>query len=429
MKYLLLFCTAFFIVGNVFAQTPAEKPLKIIVTPDHKDWIYKLEQTVKFTVQVFKNGSPATNLRAFYQLGPEKMDYVKTDSVTIANGKIEIDGGTLNVPGFLRCFVNIKYEGITYRISGTAGFEPTEIQPTVTLPPDFNQFWDKAKQELAKVPMDANMRLLTEKCTENVNVYEVSLGNINNSRFYGILCVPKKEGKYPAVLLPPGAGVRSYSGDIRFAEKGIITLQVGIHGIPVTLDAGVYRNLDAGALKDYSGFNLDDKDRYYYKRVYLGCIRANDFLTSLPQFDGEHLGVLGASQGGALSIVTAALDKRVKALAAFHPALCDLTGFLNGRAGGWPLFFWKWSSQTAKKDKMETMGYYDVVNFSKALKVQGFYSWGYNDEVCPPTSVYSAYNSITAPKTLELSLETGHFAYPETYAKAYSWLYEKLKGN
>ena len=73
----------------------------------------------------------------------------------------------------------------------------------------------------------------------------------------------------------------------------------------------VYTDLGASTLYQYYNYNLDNKDRYYFKRVYLGCVRANDFLASLPQFDGVNLAVTGGSQGGALSIVTAGLDARV----------------------------------------------------------------------------------------------------------------------
>jgi cephalosporin-C deacetylase-like acetyl esterase len=272
------------------------------------------------------------------------------------------------------------------------------------------------------------MRLLPERCTGLVNVYEVNLGNINNSRFYGIVCIPKKEGKYPAVFIPPGAGVRPYYGEIALAERGIITFQVGIHGIPVTMDETVYANLREGALKGYQLFNLDDKNNYYYKRVYLGCVRSIDFLVSLPQYDGENLGVTGGSQGGALTIVTAALDSRVKVLAAHYPALADLTGFLYNRAGGWPLiFYYKYGNNINVKDKTETIGYYDVVNFAKSLTVEGLYTWGFNDEIVPPTSMYAAYNSITAPKNLILNLEAGHFDFPETNSKMADWLVGKLK--
>jgi cephalosporin-C deacetylase-like acetyl esterase len=131
-------------------------------------------------------------------------------------------------------------------------------------------------------------------------------------------------GKYPAILRVPGAGVRAYNGDISTAEKGFITFEIGIHGIPVTMDPSVYLNLGQGALSGYWNYNMDSRDRFYYKRVYLGCVRANDFIASLPEYDGTPSRCKGSgSQGGALSIVTAALDPRVKYLAAFYPALSD----------------------------------------------------------------------------------------------------------
>ena len=240
----------------------------------------------------------------------------------------------------------------------------------------------------------------------------------------------EKEGKYPALLQVPGAGVRAYGGDIANAEKGIITFQIGIHGIPVTMDPSVYLDLANGVLNGYPNYNSDDRDRFFYKRVYLGCIRANDFITSLPQFDGSNLAVIGGSQGGALSIVTAALDSRVKNLGAYYPALSDVTGYLFGRAGGWPHYFDKTNKEyNNTKEKLKTLPYYDVVNFAKRVKVPGFYSWGFNDETCPPTSMYASYNSIAAPKELFLALETGHFTYPEQNEKMTNWLVGKLKGN
>lgn len=415
-----------FMLCTASAQNQA---VKVIVAPNHTDWTYRVNQDADFSIAVLKNGNPLPGVHISYEIGPERMTPTKTDSLTLPTGRTTINGGTLGIPGFLRCIVTTTVDGFTYRGLATAGFNAADIKPTVQLPADFDAFWAKAKAELAKIPLDTRMRLMADKCTGTVDVFEVSMLNIGKSRFYGIVCIPKKEGKYPAVLMPPGAGVSAYNGEVALAERGLITLRIGVHGIPVTMDPELYKNLSDGALKNYPSIQLDDKNNYYYKRIYLGCVRANDFLTSLPQYDGTNLAVFGSSQGGALSIVTAALDSRVKVLGAIHPALCDLTGFLHGRAGGWPQFFNpSYGPVVNVKDKVETIGYYDVVNFAKALKVEGLYSWGYNDEVCPPTSLYSAYNSITAPKILFLSLDTGHNAYPETYNKYYDWLCEKLKG-
>jgi cephalosporin-C deacetylase-like acetyl esterase len=293
--------------------------------------------------------------------------------------------------GFLRCEVIAKVDGKEYKGIGTAAYEPELIKPTVDNPSDFTAFWNGAKEELAAIAIDYRMTLLPERCTEKVDVYHVSFQNIKNSRIYGILCVPKGEGKFPALLEVPGAGIRPYYGDVGKAEQGVITLQIGIHGLPVILDQGVYTDLGRGALNGYWASNLDDRDYYYYKRVYLGCVRSVDFIMQLPQFDGQNLGVSGGSQGGALSIITTGLDPRIKYLAAFYPALSDMTGYLHERAGGWPHLFAKNNLKfNNKKDRIATVGYYDVVNFARIVKVPGWYSWGFNDETCPPTSMYAS---------------------------------------
>lgn len=429
-RILLVLLLLPYVHPDALAQ-PAGQMVKVLVGPDHNDWTYKTGETAKFNVMVIRDGNPIADAVVSYKVGPEKMDPVKTEeNVVLKKGTLTINGGTMRTPGFLRCEVVATVDGKEYRGLATAAFDPLSIQPTVDNPADFAQFWEKAKEENAKIPIDARMTLLPDRCTEKVNVYHVNLQNYRpGSRFYGILCVPKAEGKYPALLRVPGAGVRPYNGDVSTAEKGIITFEVGIHGVPVNQELPLYQNLGAGALYRYFTFNLDDKDQYYYKRVYLGCVRSIDFLFSLPQFDGSNLAVTGGSQGGALSIITAGLDSRVKYLAAYYPALSDLTGYLKGRAGGWPHIFDKNNAPVHNtKAKLETVGYYDVVNFARQLKVPGLYSWGFNDEVCPPTSMYAAYNVITAPKELHLALETGHWTYPEQRERVEAWLLEKLQG-
>lgn len=418
----------FFAYSTGQAQ-PSESFIKVMVAPDHTDWTYKPGEKVKFTITVLQSGNVLKNAVVKYEIGPEKMEPEKKDSLRLANGTLAVDGGTMKTPGFLRCIATTTVDGKTYRGLATAAFNPLQIEPAISNPTDFVSYWETAKAELATVPIDARMTLLPDRCTETVNVYHVNLQNYRvNSRLYGILCVPKKQGKYPAILHVPGAGVRAYNGDVSNAEKGFITLQIGIHGVPVNMDAAVYNNLAAGALAGYWNYNLDDKDRYYFKRVYLGCVRANDFITGLPEYDGSNLGVTGGSQGGALSIITAALDPRVKFLAAYYPALSDLTGYLKGRAGGWPHLFEKTNlSFNNTKEKINTAAYYDVVNFARLLKVPGMYSMGFNDEVCPPTSMYAAYNVIGAPKELFLVPETGHWTYPEQGIKLTNWLTGQLK--
>jgi cephalosporin-C deacetylase len=430
LKKLLIFSFLWANTLPMLLAQPVERFVKVVVSADHPDWTYNVGDNARFTITVFKNGNLVPDAKIRYEIGPEKQEPVLKDSAILPNGFQIVDGGTMKTAGFLRCVATAVVDGKEYRNLATAAFDPLSISPTVDNPMDFDAFWRDAKADLAKIPLDAKMTLMPERCTEKVNVYHVNIQNFKvGTRLYGILCVPKKEGKYPALLHVPGAGVRPYSGDIANAEKGIITLQIGIHGIPVNMDPSVYTDLGAGILNGYPNYNLDDKNRFFYKRVYVGCVRANDFLTSLPQYDGTNLAVTGGSQGGALSIVTAALDSRVKWLGAYYPALSDVTGYLKGRAGGWPHYFDKNNRVfNETTEKLTTIGYYDVVNFARRVKAVGMYSWGFNDETCPPTSMYAAYNVITAPKDLFLALDTGHWTYPEQTEKVNTWLLDKLKG-
>lgn len=413
-KHSLLVLFNYLLLVRVVGAQPAVQPVSIQVTPSHADWTYKTGEEVVFNVLVLKGGHPLKGTTINYEVGWEKMPPLKKGSLQQTENRQSISAGKTATPGFIRCIVSVEADGVTYRNIGTAAVDPLKITPVAEMPDDFNQFWIAAREEAKKAPLDAKMTHLAARSSEKINVYEVSFRNGSaDNRIHGILCVPKGAGKFPAALQVPGAGTRSYGGDAGTAEAGIITLQIGIHGIPVTMENGVYQNLAAGPLSEYWIFNLDDRDRYYYKRVYLGCLKAIDFLYSLPQFDSSTLAVYGGSQGGALSIVTAALDSRVKYLYSFYPALCDLTGYFHGRAGGWPHMFANNNAFNNKADKVATSRYYDVVNFARNLKVAGVYSFGYNDEVCPPTSMFAAYNSITAPKQLLIYEDSGHWTYPE----------------
>jgi cephalosporin-C deacetylase-like acetyl esterase len=324
--------------------------------------------------------------------------------------------------------VTAKVDGKPYRNLTTAGYDITSIQPAVEKPADFEQFWSGAIAELSKLPLDAKFTLLPERSSSKTNAYHVSCQGYGGSRIYGMLAVPKAPGKYPAVLQVPGAGIRPYSPDLELADKGVIVFTIGIHGIPVNMDVSVYNDLNTGGLNGYFFFNMEDRDKNYYKRVYANVVRANDLLVSLPEYDGKTLAVMGGSQGGALSIITASLDKRVQYLAALYPALCDLTGYNKGRAGGWPHMFSEGNRWKPQADKsIASLSYYDVVNFARQLNVEGYYSWGFNDETCPPTSFYAAYNVVTAPKQANIYHDTGHWTYPEQRLAMNNWLLSKIK--
>lgn len=413
-----------FIVTNLLClkAQPPRQMVEVEVYPQQQKFDYSLGEQVHFHVVVKVSGIPV-EATGTYTISEDMMEPLKQGSLKLVGGKGFIEGVTMNKSGFLRCEVEAIYNHCRYKGLCTVGFEPEKLLPTVDMPTDFNAFWEAQLEEAARVPMSPRLQLMAGACTEKVNVYHLSIGAFaSNSRIYGVLCVPKEEGKYPAILKVPGAGIRPYQGDVATAENGYITLELGIHGIPVNLPQTVYDALANGALNGYPTMNIDSRTDFYYRRVYLSCVRAVDYLAGLPQFDGTNLFVMGGSQGGALSIVTAALNPKVKAIMAFYLALCDLTGYLHGRAGGWPHYFRNRGGDSALEAKVSTAAYYDVANFAKRLNVPSFISFGYNDMVCPPTTTYSTYNVIPSEKLLFVVEETGHYNYPEQWNKGWDWV-------
>ena len=401
----------------------------VTVEPDHQDWNYQVGQTARFTVEVRRSGTLVNDVSISYAAGPEMYQDTKK-TVTLKDGTLKLTG-KMSVPGFYRVDVTAHVDGKDYRGACAAAFSPEKLQPTTVMPKDFSDFWKKAIEEARWTDLNPTKRLLPERCTKDVNVYEVSFQNMCwGYRTYGILCVPVKEGKYPALLRVPGAGVRPYGGDVYTASQGCITLEIGIHGISVTMDQKVYDDVFNGALTNYWTFGMDDRDNNYYKRVVLGCIRALDYIEQYTPWNGQDMAVTGSSQGGFLTLATAGLDKRITCYAPVHAAMCDYTAALKGVACGWPHYFYKMKDEKLKMkdEKIEATRYYDGVNFARLItkEQKGWFSFGYNDDVVPPTTAYATYNTVTGPKELSPYQATWHFWFQEQWDEWENWLLKEL---
>ena len=420
-----------FLLLTVLTMLPIEAQIRgnsIVVTvePDHQDWNYRVGEIAKFTVEVRRSGTLVNDVTIDYATGPEMYQDTKK-TVTLKDGTLKLTG-KMSSPGFYRVDVTAHVDGKDYRGACAAAFSPEKLQPSTVMPSDFKEFWQQSIAKARKTDLDPTKRLLPERCTKDVNVYEVSFHNEQwGSRTYGILCVPVREGKYPALLRVPGAGVRPYEGDVYTASQGVITLEIGIHGVPVTMQQGVYDNLNNGALRGYWEFNMDSREKHYYHHVIMGCIRAMDYIEQYTPWDGKNAGVTGSSQGGFLTLATAGLDKRITCYAPVHAALCDHTNSLRGIACGWPHFFY-WNKGKGQEKQIEVSRYYDGVNFARLINDQqrGWFSFGYCDDVVPPTTAWSTYNTVTGPKEISPYQATWHFWHQEQWDEWENWLLKEL---
>src|SRR5262249_36550651 len=148
-----------------------------------------------------------------------------------------------------------------------------------------------------------------------------------------------KPKSLPAILFVHGAGVRSASlGSTHWStlEGGMLSFDINAHGIPNGKPEEFYKALSDGELKGYPSFGREDREQCYFKGMFLRLIRAIDFLTAQPEWDGKTLIVYGSSQGGFQAFAAAGLDARVTFICAGVPAGCDHTGTVVNRINGWP---------------------------------------------------------------------------------------------
>ena len=338
-----------FPLSFVYAENyPYRSDVLWVTVPNHAGWIYKTGEKATVEVQFYKYGIPQDGVTVSYEIGGDMMPADTSGSVTLKQGKAVIPVGTMREPGFRDCRLTATVDGTSYKHHVKVGFSPEKIQPYTQMPKDFKEFWENNKAEAAKYPLTYTKKLAEEYCTDKVDCYLIKLMLNNRGQcIYGYLFYPKNavKGSCPVVLCPPGAGIKTIKEPLRhkyYAEEGCIRFEIEIHGLNPEMSAEEFKEISNafnGRENGYLNNGLENRDNYYMKRVYLGCVRSIDLLTSLPEWDGKNVIVQGGSQGGALALITTGLDSRVTACVANHPALSDMAGYKAGRAGGYPHFF------------------------------------------------------------------------------------------
>ena len=402
-------------------QSSAARGPVLQVQPDRKDCLYSCGDTALFTVSIDNPGARQNEAVLSYRLTEDGQTLLDKDSLT-PDGSPVVIRGSLDRPGFLRLDLTLTTRTDTLRESCACGYDPESIRHTNRMPDDFHRFWRNAKTELMRIPMDAVCEEAPEREDPNSKCYSVSLANIEGSRVYGWLRVPKGKGPCPAVVYVPGAGVGDVGTHQEYAAAGMAVLSLEVHGVPLGRDEQFYEILRDGVLHDYKFFGSDDPYRFYYRRVILGVIRGIDYLCSRTDVDSSRVGIAGSSQGGALSLLVSGLDKRIKALTANVPAMCDHTGSLYGRPSGWPRLLANGEAERV----LRTSGYYDAALNAALISVPALLAVGFVDRVCAPTSVYAAFNNLRGPKEIDHFPDMGHSFGPGWQDKAIGWMLNTL---
>ena len=418
-------------VQNIKAENyPYKSDYLWLTVPDHADWLYQTGENAKVEVSFCKYGIPRDGALK-YSIGNDMLQPDKHGSVKLKNGRAIINMGTKKTPGFRDMKLSVSLDGKTYEHHIKVGFSVDKIKPYTQEPQDFRSFWQKNVEELKQVPMSYTKELYKDYCTDKIDCYLVKLqiDKMGHS-MYGFLFYPKnaQPGKHPVVLCPPGAGIKTIKDPMRnkyYAENGFVRFEVEIHGLDPRISSETFGEISRAFNDRNGGYlanGLENKDIYYMKHVYVGLVRCIDFLTSLPEWDGKNVAVQGGSQGGALAIIAAGLDSRVTQCVANHPALSDMAGYAaKGGTGGYP-HFCRQPQILSNKDCLNTLAYFDVVNFARYVKAPTYLTWGYNDVTCPPTTSYAVWNTLKCTKESLLTPINEHWTTTETNRGQMEWI-------
>lgn len=418
-------------VQNIKAENyPYKSDYLWLTVPDHADWLYQTGENAKVEVSFCKYGIPRDG-ELKYSIGNDMLQPDKHGSVKLKNGRAVINMGTKKTPGFRDMKLSVSLDGKTYEHHIKVGFSVDKIKPYTQEPQDFRSFWQKNVEELKQVPMSYTKELYKDYCTDKIDCYLVKLqiDKMGHS-MYGFLFYPKnaQPGKHPVVLCPPGAGIKTIKDPMRnkyYAENGFVRFEVEIHGLDPRISSETFGEISRAFNDRNGGYlanGLENKDIYYMKHVYVGLVRCIDFLTLLPEWDGKNVAVQGGSQGGALAIIAAGLDSRVTQCVANHPALSDMAGYAaKGGTGGYP-HFCRQPQILSNKDCLNTLAYFDVVNFARYVKAPTYLTWGYNDVTCPPTTSYAVWNTLKCTKESLLTPINEHWTTTETNRGQMEWI-------
>ena len=288
----------------------------------------------------------------------------------------------------------------------------------VTCPDDFDDFWTDVFAELAAIPLDSRVEPDPLRSTDAVNVHQVTYRSLDNVDVFCWYSVPAQGGgPFPAILHLPG--YKSEPALRRdWGPKGVVVLSVAVRG---KLPSSEQFNPGYPGLLTHG---VEHRDTYSYRGVISDCVRGVDFLLSRPEVDPERIYACGSSQGGGLTLITAGLRPEIKAGVSGYPFLCCYPESMR-MLRSYPydeLSCYARAYPDRTEQMLDTLRYFDAVNFAPRIKCPMVVGIALEDEVCPPETSYAAYRLLGGERELWLFPNSGHGNAHEYPARETAWL-------
>ncbi len=315
--------------------------------------------------------------------------------------------------GIYQVYAHIRNANGTLSANSTRmAYAPLEVQSPLTKKQDFEQFWQSTLNTLKLTAPDFRIIAKPSLYTADYEVFLVEMQSLGNVKVRGWYRRPKGKTKVPVILQLPSLGGAFYNvGSLEDRPKHGVPIDFAVFSLNVRGHGNSKEYLDVGT--DYHriiSHGLESRETYIYRGAIADCIRALDFLDTRPEIDQQKIAVEGASQGGALSLFTAGLDKRVSLCAPDVPFLSDIENLF---------VLTNWVSEEMKRYQKTTpslstwrvqynLSYFDTKNFAAQITAPVLMSIGLQDTTCPALTGLATYNKISAIKKLYIYPLGGH---------------------
>lgn len=272
---------------------------------------------------------------------------------------------------------------------------------------DFDEFWRWTLEEAAQFDLDARFTP-QETALSTVETFDVSFRGYGGHEIRGWLNLPRhRTGPLPCVVeyIGYGGGRGNAQDWLLYSAAGYAHLIMDTRG-----QGGGWRNgdtIDPAPVggTHHPGFvtlGVESPETYYYRRVYTDAVRALEAAKVAPDVDASRIVVAGTSQGGGIAIAAAALSDVPIASLPGVPFLCHMERAvqLTESLPYFEITRYLRASPRAVDDTMRVLSYFDGVNLAPRATIPTLFSVALMDQVCPPSTVYAAYNYWAGPKQI-----------------------------
>jgi len=288
-----------------------------------------------------------------------------------------------------------------------------EYRPPLTREPDFPAFWAEARAELAAVPVSGEAERVAYPC-EAVAVYTLRYAGWAGQPVTAWYLLPapflRAGPRLPAVVVYHGysASRGTVSDHLHWVMQGYAVLAVDTRG-----HTGDTPDCSTPAGGQYIGQmtrGVLDPRGYYYRAVFLEALRAVQWLRQQPEVDPGRIVATGLSQGGGVALAVAALDGSLAAALPDVPFLCHFRRAVDAHFDGPYREIIEYLKRRPEHFERvyRTLSYFDVMNLAPLVRCPVLCSVALLDTVCPPSTVYAAFNHLGGPREMRVYPYSGH---------------------